>query len=409
MAPRAALAFLLATLAGCGFNDHGFVTGRGDAGDDPASDGAITDARPAPDTAPPEIPARDVPGVADVPGGLPEVAPDLRPDVPVPVDMAPVGCPTGTKDCAGTCVPTAGCCADTECTGGFACVVHSCSQTTCRAGFKLCGTTCIAMAACCPAQGCCSHADCGPCQKCNAGACVNQTASEDLKNECPAAACRPGLCNGSGACTLSPDGSSGPSCTGECVRCQGGACRPRTGMCSTGQMCDDGRCPPRPPFALRINVNGPATGAFVADPGVGGVCGPTAFSTANAINGTDDDVLYQSEMYGMPLECAVGAGMLPAGPYQVVLHLAEIFWGPTCPGGGTGLGKRIFDIVLEGQKVASNVDLYAEAGCAASTDGSGRPVTKRFMITINDGTLNIAMPALSDNGKISAIEILSAW
>jgi hypothetical protein len=405
--------------AGCSFRDGGFAAGG--VGLDGAGDGRPADAgvgsnlgggtggAPGGNDA-----ARDTPAaMPDVLAGKPDVpvvdmAPS-PPDIPAPMDLLPPGCPPGTKMCGAACIPVAGCCSDSECNGDFACVAATCSTTTCRAGWKRCGPDCIAMNACCRAQGCCADADCGLCQRCLGGACISQSASEDLKNECPGRACQPGRCNGAGACTITPDGMNGPSCQGECERCQGGACRPRTGMCSTGQMCADGHCPPRPPVAIRINVNGPAHGMFAGDPGVGGICGGLVFATDRPINGTDDDALYTSEMFGAPLTCAVGAGMLPTGPYQVVLHFAEIYFGPTCLGGGAGPGARVFDIRIEGVEVARNVDLYAEAGCPASLDGSGRPVIKRFNAMITDGTLDLVMPASVNNAKLSAVELLSAW
>jgi hypothetical protein len=74
-----------------------------------------------------------------------------------------------------------------------------------------------------------------------------------------------------------------------------------------------------------------------------------------------------------------------------------------------GTGARVFDIQLEGTTVATKVDIFSEAGCAAAPDGSGRPVTKRFPLSITDGTLNLDFPAAANNAKLSAIEILSAW
>jgi hypothetical protein len=166
---------------------------------------------------------------------------------------------------------------------------------------------------------------------------------------------------------------------------------------------------------LRINVNGPELdgvsfpGFWNADPGVDGVCGPNAFRTDVPINGTDDDQLFQGEMFGNPLICSVGGGVLPSGPYQVNLYFAEIHWGPGCPGGGLGIGARLFDIRIEGDRIAEDVDLFLEGGCAASFLGLGRPVVKQFRTTITDGTLDLQFDVTADNAKISAIELISAW
>jgi hypothetical protein len=100
---------------------------------------------------------------------------------------------------------------------------------------------------------------------------------------------------------------------------------------------------------------------------------------------------------------------LPAGKYTVTLLFAEIYWGPGCPGGGAGTGARVFDIVLEGTKVLEKVDLFALGHCAASTsDSKGKPVVKSFDVRVDDGTLDIALPASVNFGKISAIQIVSA-
>jgi hypothetical protein len=172
---------------------------------------------------------------------------------------------------------------------------------------------------------------------------------------------------------------------------------------------------PPPPVALRINVNGPAhagvdyPGAWTMDPGTGGACGPSIYGNPMPIAGTVDDSLFQGEMFGNPLTCALGGGRLPVGPYQVRLLFAEIYFGPGCPGGGLGLGSRVFDVRIEGEVVLSGFDIFREGGCAASPLGTGRPVVKSFMTRIADGTLDLRFDASINNGKISAIELLSAW
>jgi hypothetical protein len=170
-----------------------------------------------------------------------------------------------------------------------------------------------------------------------------------------------------------------------------------------------------PAVIVRINVNGPAhngldfPGAWAADPGPGGVCGPNIYRNDMPVAGTRDDVLFQGEMYGNPLVCAVGRGALPSGRYQVNLYFAEIFWGPGCPGGGNGVDGRLFDIRIEGALVASGVNLFREAGCASSPMGNGRPVVKRFVANITDGTLDLRFQVETDNAKISAIELISTF
>ena len=225
---------------------------------------------------------------------------------------------------------------------------------------------------------------------CNGGVCQNSlnTAACDDGIACTSGdACSAGVCAGANAC--------GP----------GESCNTGTGLCE----------PPIIPGELRINLNGAALsgvdhpGLWAADPGVGGVCGPNEFTNPVAINGTVDDGLFQGEVWGNPLTCAVGAGALPPGEYDVRLYFAEIYYGPGCLSPTGGVGSRVFDVVLEGQTVLSSFDIFAEGGCAASTsDPTSAPVVKTFTLPILDGTLDISMPALADNGNLTAIEISPA-
>ncbi|MBL7473173.1 PKD domain-containing protein [Robertkochia sediminum] len=93
------------------------------------------------------------------------------------------------------------------------------------------------------------------------------------------------------------------------------------------------------------------------------------------------------------------------GNYTVILYFAEIYWGAT--GGGTGgVGSRIFDVTLEGDLVLDNFDIFAEAGAETI-------LTKSFIVTISDGSIDLFFDASSaaggiDQPKLSAIEILGS-
>jgi len=96
-----------------------------------------------------------------------------------------------------------------------------------------------------------------------------------------------------------------------------------------------------------------------------------AFSTGHEIAGTDDSVLFQTERAGGEYRFD-----LPNGTYEVTLlftefvqHLFE--------------GDRVFDVLLEGQKVLSRFDIYSEAG------GRYLAVTKVLYVAIGDGQLNL--------------------
>ncbi len=92
------------------------------------------------------------------------------------------------------------------------------------------------------------------------------------------------------------------------------------------------------------------------------------------------------------------------GSYSVILHFADIFWG--AEGGGTGgSGKRIFDVLIEGNLVLDNFDINADAGAQNEFE-------KAFDVVVNDGVLDIHFNAVGtdavDQPKVSAIEILNA-
>jgi hypothetical protein len=170
-----------------------------------------------------------------------------------------------------------------------------------------------------------------------------------------------------------------------------------------------------PPLVVRLNIDGndhagvDYPGQWSASP-VPKVCGPYNFETGRAIHGTNDAPLFVGEANGNPMTCTIGAATtgvpLPPGTYRVRLYFAEVYWGPGCEKEG-GVNTRVFDIALEGKTVLQNFDIFKESGgCVASTSSdSGVPVVKTFEIAVNDGILDISMPATHDRAKISALEV----
>jgi hypothetical protein len=160
------------------------------------------------------------------------------------------------------------------------------------------------------------------------------------------------------------------------------------------------------PTAVRINVNGPEhegidhLGTWAADPGAGGVCGPSVYENPNLdILDTEDDVLFYGEVYGNPVVCQLE---LAPGDYEVTLLFAEIYLGVTCPSSTDGTGLRVFDIGIEGNVIVVDMDLYSRAGC-------GVPVEVSLPVTVVDGRLDIEL--INSTGtqyspKISAIEVI---
>ncbi len=141
-------------------------------------------------------------------------------------------------------------------------------------------------------------------------------------------------------------------------------------------------------FAVNAGGNAytaPDGTAYEADDGFSG--GRT-YSTNDAIAGTEADALYQSERYGnfsydVPLE---------DGTYEVTLRFAEVYWNAS--------GKRVFDVIIEGDEVVTDLDLYAEVGHDAAYD-----VTET--VSVSDGTLNIVFDTDVNNAKVGAVLVAS--
>ena len=119
------------------------------------------------------------------------------------------------------------------------------------------------------------------------------------------------------------------------------------------------------------------------------------FSGGNAgtmgvpINNTTDDVLYQSERWG------ASSYNIPLanGNYNLTLKFAETYW--------SAAGKRVFDVVVGGSTMVSNLDIYARAGKNTAYDVV-------LPVSVTNGTLNIRFVNKVDNAKICAIKVTTA-
>ncbi|MEX0291407.1 MAG: malectin domain-containing carbohydrate-binding protein [Flavobacteriaceae bacterium] len=160
--------------------------------------------------------------------------------------------------------------------------------------------------------------------------------------------------------------------------------------------------PPPNDFVKRINSGGAELTfgqiTFEADTDFNGTGKSYVNNSIANISGTDMDELYTSERtsrrrnesfeYSIPVE---------TGSYTLKLHFAEIYWGAT-NGGQNGVGKRIFDVEIEGQPVLVNYDIIEEVGTMTAT-------VKSFDVNVSDDVLNIFFTASKDQPKISAIEV----
>ena len=116
-------------------------------------------------------------------------------------------------------------------------------------------------------------------------------------------------------------------------------------------------------------------------------------TTGSAITGTDKEPLYQSERWdGSGSPEMLYSLAVAAGQYRVRLHFAEIY------GGAAFSGGRIFDVLIEGQTVLNDYDIFADVGYATAT-------VKEFIATVSDTALDIEFLHETENPKISAIEV----
>lgn len=117
--------------------------------------------------------------------------------------------------------------------------------------------------------------------------------------------------------------------------------------------------------------------------------GGTASTTADPISGVTEDTLFQSERYGsysyrIPVT---------AGTYTIELQFAEIYH--------NSAGQRSFSVSVEDQVEMSDVDLYTLAG----HDGAYRYQISN--IRVSDGSLDIAVQTLVDNGTLAGFAVYS--
>jgi hypothetical protein len=122
-----------------------------------------------------------------------------------------------------------------------------------------------------------------------------------------------------------------------------------------------------------------------------GYVGSTAaWSSARAIEGTEEDGLYQTQRYGAGGSFGYRFDV-PSGNYRVDLHFAEIYSQFDEP------GKRVFDVLIEMQTVLNDFDVVQAAA------GQYTALSRTFNVQVNDGQLNITFARDWSNGRDNPI------
>lgn len=150
---------------------------------------------------------------------------------------------------------------------------------------------------------------------------------------------------------------------------------------------------------VAINSGGPAVSnsgggdvSFVADEDVSGGGADTSgntITTAGVANAAPMAV-YQTERAGTFTYTI--PGLVAGSTHTVLLHFAEFYW--------TAVGKRVFNVAINGTPVLTNFDVYA-------TVGANKALVEQFTATANSsGKIVIAYTnGTADQPKSSGIEI----
>ncbi len=120
------------------------------------------------------------------------------------------------------------------------------------------------------------------------------------------------------------------------------------------------------------------------------------------IANTTYDSLYRTECYASGDNTFILEmdGLYPGEMYSLYLHFAEIFYGPDNTGKG-GVGSRVFDMYVNGDKILANLDIYEQVG-------SNTALVYRYDAMARlDSTIELRFVGINNNPKISALEVVN--
>jgi hypothetical protein len=144
-----------------------------------------------------------------------------------------------------------------------------------------------------------------------------------------------------------------------------------------------------------ISAGGPAAAPFVADEDYTG--GATAY-VSNAISTTGvtnpaPQSVYQHNRYGNFTYTI--PGLTAGASYTVQLDFAEDYW--------TAAGDRTFNVLINGNQVLTNFDIFATAG------GEFKAVDEPFTATASSaGAITIQFVSVKDNAQVNGIQVTPA-
>src|SRR5262245_3104259 len=161
--------------------------------------------------------------------------------------------------------------------------------------------------------------------------------------------------------------------------------------------------PPRAQAAYSQRVRAGSTSSFVdgssnvwsADrayaPGAFGYTTGEPYSTGATITGTTDGPLFQANRHAQSFRYQFD---VPNGAYQVRLRFAEIY--PSA----FGIGRRVFNVTVEGVSVLQNFDVFARVGANTALDSV-------LTTSVSDGVLTIEFVGVVSHAEVNAIEVIA--
>ena len=154
-------------------------------------------------------------------------------------------------------------------------------------------------------------------------------------------------------------------------------------------------------FAMYLNTGTASDVSFEGKTFVGDKKSPAIYDSNHTYVSTSASniPLYQSERSSEADRGKLNFKIpVPNGTYTVSTYHNEVWWGKSPDAGKAGPAKRVFDIVVEGDLVKDDFDIFKESNNA--------PTKLSFNnITVTDGVLNINMAASIDRPSISGISI----
>ena len=122
--------------------------------------------------------------------------------------------------------------------------------------------------------------------------------------------------------------------------------------------------------------------------------GPETWTPGNGdadISNTADPGLFKQQMWGQAGPIGTWRG-LAAGKITVRLYLADSYQ--------NAAGQRLFDIAINGETVAKQLDIFAAAG------GKNRAMVETFIVDAPDGKIRLSVPRVeSDNATLAAVDL----